>query len=78
MKPSPVFNIGDKVKYRAGEYDTKKGENSEWYIVKVEDGVEIGSFSWDDTYQYGVSSIAGGKLIRYFLQRNLVLLERAK
>ncbi len=78
MKDKNLYNIGDKVKYRAGEYDTKTYENSEWYIVKVEDGVEIRSFSWDDTYQYGVSSTAGGELIRYFLQRNLVLVERAK
>ncbi len=78
MKDKNLYHIGDKVKYRAEEYDTKAYDNSEWYIVKVEDGVEIRSFSWDDTYQYGVSSIAGGEIVRYFLQRNLVLVERAK
>lgn len=77
MKPDPIFRIGDKVKYRAGDYDTKKGEDSEWYIVKIDDAIEIRSFSYDDTYQYGVSSVAGGELVGYFLQRNLVLVERA-
>jgi hypothetical protein len=78
VKDKNRYNVGDKVKYRAGEYDTKAYENSEWYVVEVGEGIEIRSFSYDDTYQYGVSSIAGGELIRYFLERNLVLVERAK